>query len=113
MLGHRFAAEPAGDRANGCTHDSPYWSGSDRAGRRTGSDTACDTACRCSKADSNRVRTRGASNRVKIRPSLSCGVIVHVVLRYTVEHGGMRLAISMSKNSGQRMKSSQDNPDLP
>jgi hypothetical protein len=55
MLGHRFAAEAARNR----TYDS-----ADRA-----------------KSDSNRVRTRRASNRVEIRPSLSRGVIVHVVLR--------------------------------
>jgi hypothetical protein len=89
MLGHRFAAEPARDRANGCTHDGAYRSSSDRAGRRTGS----DTACRCSKADSNRVRTRGASDRVTIRPSLSCGVIVHVILRCTVEHSALSIAM--------------------
>ena len=81
MLGHRFAAEAARDRTNRCTDDGAYRPGSDRAGRRAGGDTACDTACRCSKADSNRVRTAGASNRVAIRPSLSRIVIVHVVLR--------------------------------
>jgi hypothetical protein len=94
MLGHRFAAEAARDRANGCTNDGAYWSGGDRAGRRTGS----DTACRCSKSDSNRVRTRGASNRVAIRPSLFRVVIVHSVLRCTVEHDALSvtgLAVAM------------------
>ena len=86
MLGHRFAAESARDRANGCTYDGAYRSGSDRARRRTGS----DTTYRCAKSNSNRVRTRGASNRVKICRNLCCGaifaVIVHVILRCTVEH---------------------------
>src|SRR6202790_4986100 len=64
MLGHRFAAESARDRANGCTYHGPS---------------------RSSKPDSNRVGTRRASNRVEIRPSLSRGVMVHVVLRCTVK----------------------------
>jgi hypothetical protein len=81
MLGHRFAAEAARDRANGCTYRGAHRSGSDRAGCRTGG----DTPCRCSKPDSNRVGTRRASNRVEIRPSLSRGVMVHVVLRCTVK----------------------------
>jgi hypothetical protein len=59
MLGQRFAVEAARNRTNGCTYD-----GADRA-----------------KTDSNRVCTRRANNRVEIRPSLSRGVIVHVVLR--------------------------------
>ena len=81
MLGHGFAAESARDRANGCTYHGAYRSGSDRAGCRTGG----DTACRCSKADSNRVGTRSASNRVEIRSSLSRGFAVHVVLRCNVK----------------------------
>jgi hypothetical protein len=85
MLGHRFAAESARNRANGCTYRGAYRSRSDRAGCRTGG----DTACRCSKADSNRVGTRRASNRVEIRPSLSRGVMVHVVLRCTVKEEAM------------------------
>ena len=60
MLGHRFAVEAARNRTNGCTYD-----GADRA-----------------KTDSNRVCTRRANNRVEIRPSLSRGVIVHVVSVY-------------------------------
>jgi hypothetical protein len=67
MLGHRFAAESARDRANGCTYDGAYWTGSDRASRRTDG----DTAYRCSKANSNRVGTGRTSNRVEIRPGLS------------------------------------------
>jgi hypothetical protein len=85
MLGHRFAAESAGERANGCTYHGAYRSGSDRARRSTGSDTARDTACRRSKADSNRVGTRCAGDWVEIRPTPSCIVIVHVVLRCTVK----------------------------
>jgi hypothetical protein len=85
MLGHRFAAESARDRANGCTYHRAYRSRSDGPGCRTGG----DTACRCSKADSNRVGTRRASNRVEIRPSLSRGVMVHVVLRCTVKKEAM------------------------
>jgi hypothetical protein len=85
MLGHRFAAESAGDRANGCTYHGAYRPGSDRAGCRTGG----DTACRCSKADANRVGTRSASNRVEVRPSPSRGVMVHVVLRCTVKEEAM------------------------
>jgi hypothetical protein len=63
ILGHRFAADAARSRTNGCTYD-----GADRA-----------------KTDSNRVCTRRASNRVEIRPDLSRGVIVHVVLPCTVK----------------------------
>jgi hypothetical protein len=85
MLGHRFAAESARNRTNGCTYDGAHRSGSDRAHRSTGGDTACDTACRRSKADSNRVGTRCAGDWVEIRPTLSCIVIVHVVLRCTVK----------------------------
>jgi len=48
MLGHRFAAESARERANGCTYHGAYRSDSDRARRSTGS----DTASRRSKADS-------------------------------------------------------------
>jgi hypothetical protein len=85
MLGHRFAAESTRNRTNGCTYHGAYRSGSDRAHRSTGGDTACDTACRRSKADSNRVGTRCAGDWVEIRPTLSCIVIVHVVLRCTVK----------------------------
>jgi hypothetical protein len=81
VLGCRFAAEAARDRANGRTDSGAYRSGGDRADCCAGSDTACDTACRCSKADSNRVGARSARNRVAIRPSLFCVVIVHTVLQ--------------------------------
>jgi hypothetical protein len=92
VLGRRFAAEAARDRSNGCTNGGANRSGGDRADRSTGSNSACDTACRRSKADSNRVRSRGASNRVWIRSSLFCVVIVHSVLRcrYTLH----RLALA-------------------
>jgi hypothetical protein len=63
MLGHRFAAEAARNRTNGCTYD-----GADRA-----------------KTDFNRVCTRRARNRVEISPTLPCVVMVHVVLRCTVK----------------------------
>jgi hypothetical protein len=63
MLGHRFAAEAARNRTNGCTYD-----GADRA-----------------KTDPNGVRTRRASSRVEIRPGLSCVVLAHIVLRCIVK----------------------------
>jgi hypothetical protein len=81
MLGHRFAAEAARNRTNRRTYDGAYRASSERASRRTSS----NAACRCSKPYSNGVRTRCASNRVTIRPNLSRGVIVHVVLRCTVK----------------------------
>jgi hypothetical protein len=81
MLGHCFAAEAARNRTNGCTHDGTYRASSERASRCTSS----NAAGRCSKADSNWVGARRASDRVKIRPTLSCVVIVHVVLRCAVK----------------------------
>ena len=63
MLCHRFATEPARNRANSCTNDGANRSRSNRSCRRTGS----DTACRCSKADANRVRARCARDWVAVR----------------------------------------------
>jgi hypothetical protein len=81
MLGDCLAAEATGDRANGRTNDGAYRSRSDRADRRACSDAADDTACRCSKPDSDRMRTRRASNRIGISHSLFGLVIVHTILQ--------------------------------
>jgi hypothetical protein len=81
VLGYGFAAEATCDRANGCTDNGAHRTGGDRADRRTSSDTACDTACRCSKPDSNRMRTWRASDWIGISRSFFCLVMVHTVLQ--------------------------------